>query len=243
MKKLLSLALVCCSLVSKPLGGYQIAEPGLFYAHSIKTPVYNQKKPVRTYEKMADGQNSAVISINGVEDFQRWVLDASWKRPIVVKVFSSVSLSEDTQKMHVIFQQVAQRFKKSLICASVDTFKRYNDTFENDETISQIKAQINLPSLKQPFFIFLKNGALYTPEHLPAPILQGFYPEQTLSAFITAKFSVSPQELPSVSAQDLTTTPTTSSQRNNISDAGSQNSTSKPKQARKSLWQRLFGKE
>ncbi len=243
MKKVLrcKIFLFCLGLGGACLYGYQIPEPGLFYAHTLKTPIYKQNQPMIAYEKRADGLQSNVRAINGISDFDQHVLKASWHRPVVIKVFSSASFSSDIQNMHQIFLGVADLFKENVIFVSVDTFARTNDEFENEQIIEKIKKQAHLLSIKQPFLIFLKNGALYTPEQLPAPVLQGLFTEDELVSFIKTKFSLGEEQVifadsqgEASGIQDLTTTVTT--QLNNQSTDNN-----REKNAKKTLWQRLFG--
>lgn len=170
------------------LGSYQIHEGGMLdtFLPGHKPLYLKHKKPLLVYEKRSDGTASKVLYINGRDAFLQYVLDMSWRKPVVVLVHSAVSL--DSKKMKDVFNSSADEYKDAVVFVSIDLLAVCNDKNENYEIVSHVMNSQNVNRIELPVILFFKDARLYTPQHLPTAILQGFYTQENLVKFVHDKY-------------------------------------------------------
>jgi hypothetical protein len=209
MKKLCIASFVFFLSLLTYLGSYQARESGLLDSllpgHK---PLYLQnKKPLIVYEKRSDGTISNVLYLNGRDAFLQYVLSSSYQKPVVVMVQSAVSL--DSKKMKEVFHAVADEYKDAVVFVTIDLLARHDGLNQNYEIISSIMNSQNVNRIELPVMLFFKNAQLYTPQHLPTAILQGFYTKENLIKFVHDKYFPQKQDDHVVDFQsDLTATVT-----------------------------------
>lgn len=159
---------------------------GLFYALNGSGDIEDIEKQPISLERNKKGHCSTVVSINGVAAFNRYVILASFKKPVIVKICSE--RSQESLKVKQSFQQASSAFLGKASFIACDIFDQINDFSENYNVIMQVMGRENITQLSLPLFLFYKDGVLYRPEHLPAAMLHGFYTKENLEAFINRKF-------------------------------------------------------
>jgi len=173
-------------LVQSCCDAHGLGAEGLFYALGGSQDIVNAGKPAVSLERNKKGHCSTVVSINGVRAFNRNVILASFKKPVVVKICSEQS--QESVKVKKGFQEAAGQFLGKVSFIACDVFDQFNDFSENYNVIMQVMGRENITQLNLPLFLFYKDGVLYRPDHLPAAMLHGFYTKENLETFINRKF-------------------------------------------------------
>jgi anaerobic glycerol-3-phosphate dehydrogenase len=188
MKKVVLLSIVVMFFT---ITAYQPQEHGLFYTHSgLIGSAYKQIGEIYVYEKRIDGTNSNVLCVNGVTQFHDYVLKASLKNPIIVKVQDSLSV--DAPKTTSLFQELADNLNQ-LNFVSVDIIAECNGQPENSQILANIMQEEHCSRLDLPIFLFFKDGKLYKTEKIQTGILQGFYTKENLTHTLKSLFSLPKQ--------------------------------------------------
>jgi hypothetical protein len=174
--------LVLVSLTAS-LGGYQPPEQGLFYAHVAVQPAYAQQGPKRNFERRGDGVSSVVQQINGSQEFNHWVVQASLRKPVLVKV--STKTVGQACSLDAEFLNQADQFNDRMTFASIDVQQEHNGTRENYEILCQILVQDGSLAVQLPFFLLFHNGSLQMiPGYAPEGLVLGLKTKEQLQTFI-----------------------------------------------------------
>ncbi len=157
-------------------------EEGLFYQYVRHALAEKSKKREHDVEKKQDGvADSTVTLIHGQQAFNRLVIAQSYQQPVVIKLFSQQSI--DSIKVRPVYQEVAELLGKEVGFTAMDII-------ENNDVFVQLMASCKLSQTALPLFLFYKEGHLYTPDHEPAPMVQGYLTKENLESFIKYKFAV-----------------------------------------------------
>ena len=234
MKNRISARCLLGCILFAQLAAYQPDELGglLETITGNQKPAYLAKEPLpRVFEKDAQGNNSCVLRIEGLEQFKQFVL--ACPKPVVVLVWAATSL--DSQKMKPVFMQVAEQFKDSVLFASMDLLMEQNKELPNYQIVAQIMQSQNINKIDIPLTVFFNGGSLFTPSYYPPAFLQGLNSPEGLAKNVKDKFFPEIKALGSVAGTDLTVTTTTPIGASGIVKAPK---STKPK---KPWWRRLFG--
>jgi hypothetical protein len=167
------------------LGGYQPPEQGLFYAHVAVHPAYASQGPKRIFERRGDGVSSVVQQINGSQEFNRWVVQASLHKPVLVKV--STKATGPACNLDADFQAQADLFNDRMTFTSIDVQQERNGVRENYEILCQILVQDGSLAVQLPFFLLFHNGSLQMiPGYAPEGLVLGLKTKEQLQTFIAA---------------------------------------------------------
>ena len=147
-------------------------EGGLFYKFSEKNG--GTPKAQVNYE-IKDGmmEDSSVFNIQAMEQFTRLVVQNSYFKPVVLKIYSPEN--SDSEKVCPVFQAVADKFKSNVLFAGLNAT-------QNREIFMQIVLFCKLRKVDLPLFMFYKDGQPVM------PFLAGYQPFDSLSGYIQKLF-------------------------------------------------------
>lgn len=159
---------------------------GLFYSIVTPNKSENTEKGPVTLERNKKGLCTTVVSINGVRAFNKNVILASFKKPVVLKICSEKST--ESVRVKKDFQQAAEKFLGKVSFIACDIFDQINDFSENYNVIMQVMEREHVKELRLPLFLFYKDGVLHRSDQMPAVMLHGFYTKENFQNFVTRKF-------------------------------------------------------
>ncbi len=144
-----------------------------------KTISASKVHPKRSFEKRLDGTDSRVFLVYGKQNFDNFVVGASKKMPVIVKIFTDKS--SESQRMKNVYQKLADEYKGKVNFVAVNVGQ---SNHENLTIVSQIGKELGLPSIKLPSFLFYWENKLHT----PMPMAQGFHSAEDFRSILDNKF-------------------------------------------------------
>lgn len=207
MKNSAKHSIIAVLALTSSVHAHQPLEPGGLVGSLVaQTPLYHQTHTPVSFEKHPDGSKTNVLSISGPEHFERYVIEPSMIKPVVVMMQSD--LDSDNKSMREVFWHVAESLGDKVIFVSMKIFAQNEGVLENYDILVELMKRYNITKLELPFFLFFKDGDLYAPTHEPSVVLQGVYTKENLESFIANKFFAPHPRVLGNGLLDVTPTPT-----------------------------------